>query len=291
MIGAGIAVLEHHHGLWYDRRRDDHLRIRRATGNVVPPFYEQPFARSGKGTAWDGLSCYDLTKFNPWYWNRLEEFARIGEAKGLVLFHQHYFQHNLLEAGAHWTDFPWRTANNVNRTGFPEPVSYVGDKRIFQAHLFYDLSHQHRRELHRRYIRQCLSGVGEHANVIHSIGAEFTGPLDFVEFRVDTCARWERDTERDAILALSCTKDVQDAILADPDRLDAISVIDLRQWWYTREGDLYAPEGGKHLSPRQWARRLRPKPPSDDSIRRAVQDYQRRYPDKVVWVHGEPVGY
>ncbi len=28
------------------------------------PFYELPFARSGKGTAWNGLSKHDLTKCN-----------------------------------------------------------------------------------------------------------------------------------------------------------------------------------------------------------------------------------
>ena len=111
--------------------------VRRADGDVVPPFYEQPFARTGKGKAWDGLSRYDLTKFNPWYGNRLRKFAELGERHGLVLFHHNYFQHNVLEAGAHWADSPWRPANNVNDTVLPEPPLYIGDKRIFLAHQFY----------------------------------------------------------------------------------------------------------------------------------------------------------
>ena len=288
MLETGVAVIEHHHGLWYDRRRDDHTRVRRADGNVVPPFYEQPFARAGIGKAWDGLSQYDLTKFNPWYWHRLETFADHCDQKGLVLFNQHYFQHNLLEAGAHWTDFPWREANNINSTGFPEPPPYIGDKRIFQAHLFYDTSHELRRPLHRQYIRKQLESFAGNTNVIHSVGAEFTGPLEFVEFWVDTVVEWERETGKDAIVCLSCTKDVQDAILADPIRGKAVSIIDIRQWWHTKDGQLYAPAGGKNLSPRQHSRRKKPRGPSDQSRMRAVREYRDRYPEKAILFSGEP---
>ena len=63
---------------------------------------KQPFARSGEGTAWEGLSKYDLNRPNAWYWNRLKQFAEKGAEKGLLLFHENYFQHNILEAGAHW---------------------------------------------------------------------------------------------------------------------------------------------------------------------------------------------
>ena len=124
MRRTGQAVLEHHWGLWYDRRRDDHQMVRRIDGDVWPPFYEQPWARSGRGTAWDGLSKYDLTQFNPWYFARLKQFADLCDRKGLVLVQQMYFQHNVLEAGAHWADFPWRPANCLQETGFPEPPPY-----------------------------------------------------------------------------------------------------------------------------------------------------------------------
>jgi hypothetical protein len=96
--------------------------------------------------------------------------------RGLVLFHQNYFQHNILEAGAHWADSPWRSANNINNTGFPEPPPYAGDKRIFQAELFYDVTHPVRRQLHEGYIRQCLDNFKTNSNVIQFTSAEFTGP-------------------------------------------------------------------------------------------------------------------
>lgn len=136
MKQKNILVFDQNYGLWYDRRRDDHERIRRRDGDVWGPFYEQPFGRSGQGTAWEGLSKYDLKRPNAWYWSRLKEFAEKGSKDGLLLFHENYFQHNILEAGAHWVDCPWRSSNNINETGFPEPVPFAGDKRIFVADMF-----------------------------------------------------------------------------------------------------------------------------------------------------------
>ena len=214
------------------------------TGDVIPPFFEQPFARSGQGTGWDGLSKYDLTKFNPWYWSRLKTFADLADERGLVLFNQNYFQHNIIEAGAHWVDCPWRTANNINGTGFPEPPPFAGDKRIFMAEQFYDETNPVRRALHEKFIRQNLDNFANNANVIQFTSAEFTGPLHFMQFWLDTVAAWERDhassrrresaqissppdemrgltsTATKPIIALSCTKDVQDAILAPETRCD-----------------------------------------------------------------------
>ena len=73
MKQKNILVFDQNYGLWYDRRRDDHERIRRRDGDVWGPFYEQPFGRSGQGTAWEGLSKYDLKRPNAWYWSRLND--------------------------------------------------------------------------------------------------------------------------------------------------------------------------------------------------------------------------
>lgn len=282
MVSRGQTIITHNYGLWYDRRRDDHERIRRMNGDTRPPYYELPFARCGQGTAWDGLSKYDLTKYNPWYWGRLREFADLCDQKGLVLLHHNYFQHNILEAGAHWADFPWRSANNINDTGFPEPPPYAGNKRIFMDELFYDVNHPVRRPLHRLFIRQCLDNFTENSNVIQLTSAEFTGPLAFVQFWLDTIIEWQNDKGHKPLVGLSCTKDVQDAILADPVRSKAVSVIDIRYWWYQSNGELYAPEGGLHLAPRQFARIYRPKSSSFDQVFLAVREYRTKYPDKAV---------
>lgn len=336
LLAHGDVALKHNYGLWYDRRRDDHERVRRMDGDVLPPFYEQPFARSGQGTAWDGLSQYDLTKFNPWYWTRLREFADLCDQRGLVLFHQHYFQHNILEAGAHWADFPWRSANNINDTGFPEPPPYAGDKRIFQAELFYDVTHPVRRQLHERYIRQCLDNFTNNANVIQFTSAEFTGPLHFMRFWLDTIVAWERERSSAAqtspsavsqvsepagvensivpqhpvhpadlktgetagfktcaakpLIALSATKDVQDAILADPGRSAIVDVIDFRYWWRTARGE-FAPPGGRNLALRQFERQWRGGRPTDTDLAGMAAEYRAKFPAKPLICEFDSAGW
>jgi hypothetical protein len=283
MLRSGTVALEHHWGLWYDRRRDDHQMVRRADGDVWPPFYEQPWARSGRGMAWDGLSRYDLERFNPWYFGRLDEFAGLCDRNGLVLIHQAYFQHNILEAGAHWADFPWRPANCLQDTGFPEPPGYANGKRVFMSDLFYDVAHPARQPLHRAYIRHCLDVLSHHPNVVFFLGEEYTGPLHFVQFWLDTVAEWERETGRDVLVGLGATKDIQDTILADPARGPLVSVIELKYWWYLADGSLYAPEGGKNLAPRQQVREWKgSKKRSAEATARAVREYRERYPSKAI---------
>lgn len=282
MENQHVIALEQNYGLWYDRRRDDHERVRRQTGDVWPPFYELPFARSGRDTAWDGLSKYDLSRYNPWYWNRLKDFADLADQKGLVLVHQNYFQHNIIEAGAHWVDFPWRSANNINQTGFPEPPPFAGDKRIFMAQQFYDTANAVRRQLHIAFIRKCLANFEDNNGVIQLTAAEYTGPLHFVQFWLDVIGRWEKETGKKEWIGLSTTKDVQDSILADPARSALVNVIDIRQWHYQANGTLYAPQGGMNLAPRQLARLYHPKNSSFEQVYRAVSEYRNRYPDKAV---------
>ena len=287
MASRHVIAMDHNYGLWYERRRDDHERIRRLDGDVWPPFYELPFARSGRDTAWDGLSKYDLTKYNKWYWSRLRKFADLADQKGLVLIHQNYFQHNIIEAGAHYADFPWRPANNINGTGFPEPPPFAGDKRIFMAEQFYDTTHALRKGLHRAFIRQCLDNFSSNTGVIQLIGAEFTGPLHFVQFWVDNIRQWEEEKGRREMIGLSTTKDVQDAILADAGRAGVIDVIDVRYWYYQQDGKVYAPLGGQSLAPRQHERLLKPKRPSFEQVYRAVKEYKLKYPDKAVLYSAE----
>ena len=282
MVERNVTVTDHNYGLWYDRRRDDHERIRRMDGDVCAPFYELPFARSGQGTAWDGLSKYDLTKFNNWYWHRLREYIDLADRKGLVLWQQHFFQHNIIEAGAHWADAPWRTANNINDTGFPEPVPYAGEKRVFMAEQFYDTTNVKRKEIYRRFIRKSLENYPEGSGVIHSVSAEYTGPFAFMKFWLETVRDWERETGRNALIALSATKDVQDSVLADPTLAAIVDIVDIRYWFRREDGTVYEPKGGLNLAPRQHARVMKKGTPSFASVYRAVKEYRDRYPDKAV---------
>ena len=279
-VDSVISQMQHDHtllfsqnyGLWTDRRRDDHERnannVQRSTFNVQC------------NLAWDGMTKYDLTTLNKWYFWRLQQFAKKSESIGLLLKNQHYFQHNILEAGAHWVDCPWRTANNVNNTPFLEPVNFTGDKRIFTATLFYDVENPTLRELHRQYIRQSLDAFKGQPNVIHSIGEEFTGPLHFVQFWLDVIAEWEQENGP-VLVDLAVNKDVQDAILKDPVRSKIVDIIDIEQWFYHNKGE-YAPPGGVNMAQRQYMRKIRTGSARFEDVYRAVSEYRRQYPDKAV---------
>ena len=303
MLRSNILMFSQNYGLWTDRRRDDHERIRRKDGDAWAPFYEQPFARTGmppsgspclggegksslnredlRGSlAWDGMTKYDLTTLNKWYFWRLQQFAKKTEPIGILLKNQHYFQHNILEAGAHWVDCPWRTANNVNNTPFLEPVNFTGDKRIFTATLFYDVTNPTLRTLHRQYIRQTLDAFKGQPNVIHSIGEEFTGPLHFVLFWLDVIAEWEQENGK-VLVDLAVNKDVQDAILEDPKRSQVVDIIDIEQWFYHNKGE-YTPQGGVNMAPRQYQRKIKTGSARFEDVYRAVSEYRSQYPGKAV---------
>jgi hypothetical protein len=277
----GKTIFRHHHGLWYDRRRDDHQMVRRPDAEVFPPFFEQPFARSGQGRAWDGLSRYDLTKYNPWYFDRLRSFAREARKHGIVLLNEMYFQHNIIESGAHWVDSPWRPVNNINATRFTEPPPFQGDT-IKMADEFYDLTDPAYRDLHRAYIRHHLDVLGGESNVIHTLTAENSGPLSFMQFWLDTVAEWRRETGRHPFLALSAPKDVQDAILADAKRETEVDIIDLTYWFRNSAGQEFAPLGGQSLAPRQHQRLFKGKRPDADTIAAMAREYRAKFPGKAV---------
>ncbi|MBQ9399022.1 MAG: pectate lyase [Bacteroidales bacterium] len=285
LVARGAAGYQHHPALWYERRRDDHGRMQRANPDVWAPFLEQPFARSGQGAAFDRLSKYDLNRWNEFYWDRLDEFAYKAEEKGLFLMSEHYLQHNIIEEGAHWADYPWRAANNINEDiGFAELTYYQADKRVFMAEQFYAVDKNPAlARYHRQYIRKNLEALKDRPNVIHHIGIEYTGPLHFMKFWLDCIGEWEKDNAQEVLVALNATKDVQDAILADPHYRALVDMIDIRQWNYGADGQEYAPEGGVNLAPRQYQRILPAVPSTPESIWRQVSDYRKAYPEVAVW--------
>ncbi len=282
MVKEHMLTMQNFPALWYERRRDDHARTRRADAEVWAPFYEQPFSRSGQGEAFDRLSKYDLTKFNSWYWLRLQKFAELADRNGLLFVEEHYLQHNIIEEGAHWADYPWRTANNINNTGFAENPPFAGDKRVFMGVEFYDTTNVVRKRLHRAYIRQSLDNFRNNSNIIHHLGTEFTGPLHFVQFWLDVVAEWERENNKHVLVMLPGTKEVQDAILNDPKRSAVVDAIDVIQWQYRSDGSLYAPAGGVSLAERQYLRIFDPGESSFDQIYRAVTEFHAKFPGKAI---------
>jgi hypothetical protein len=274
MLQHAYPGFEHCFGLWYDRRRDAHDTVCRSDDNVVSPFLEQPWARSGTGTACDGLSEYDLTQYNTWYFDRLKSFASHCDDKGTVLLHNFYMQHNLLETDAHYVDFPWRPTNCIQSTGMPDfnPA----------ANTFYDTSNNERYNLHRAYIRKCLDELGDYSNVLYLVSEEYTGPLSFMQFWLDVVSEWETENGKDVMVCAGATKDVLDVVAGDP----RVSALDLRYFWYESDGSLYAPSGGQEV-PGRYALGFDIAATTPYQIYRQVKEYRLLYPNKAIIHHIE----
>lgn len=247
------GVFTQHYGLWYDRRRINHNFYGSPElpgDDATAPFMEMPWARSGKGRDWNGLSKYDLTKFNPWYFRRVREFADLCDTQGRILYHNFYFQHALQETRAHYVDFPWRPVNCLQATGLPDENP--------AGSAFWDIAHPVRRDLHRRYIRHCLDVLKGSTNVVHGIDREYSGPLSFVQFWLDVILEWEKENNTKVFIALEVPKAEMDAILADPVRGPRIAAIDFHHWFYRPDGSLYTIEGGINEAPREQGVRILP---------------------------------
>jgi hypothetical protein len=293
MVADGTPFYQSIPGLWYDRRRDEHSTVMRPDPNVWAPFYEMPWARSGEGTASDGLSKFDLTRVNHWYYQRTREFGELCDQMGLVFHHNMYNTHNVLEIPPHWFDYPWRPANNVNNTGLPEPPPVEPGNHIHVANLVYDVQNPARRELHHAFLMHELDELGAVHNLFFSLGAQFSGPLAFQEFFQDTVAEWEKKTGRTARVELATSKDITDAILANPAHARQVAVIDMRYWQYKKDGTLWAPKGGENLAFREMIGRdfgrAGDQPPDTTpyQVYRQVREYHDKYPNiAVVAWHG-----
>jgi hypothetical protein len=88
--------------------------------------------------------------------------------------------------------------------------------------------------------------------------------------------------KQNVMVMLPGTKDVQDAILADPKRSALVDAIDVLQWQYRKDSTLYAPVGGQSLATRQYARIIDVGETSFSQIYRAVRELKTKYPQKAV---------
>ncbi|HUA59526.1 MAG TPA: DUF6298 domain-containing protein, partial [Verrucomicrobiae bacterium] len=92
---------------------------------------------------------------------------------------------------------------------------------------------------------------------------------------------------------LATSKDITDAILANPARAGQVAVIDMRYWQYKKDGTLWAPKGGENLAFREMIGRdfgrAGDQPPDTTpyQVYRQVREYHDKYPNiAIVAWHG-----
>jgi hypothetical protein len=272
-------------GLWYEHRRDAHNVYRQPNGNVWAPFYEMPWARSGKGVAWDGLSLFDVSRYNPWYFDRHREFIKLAGQQGMIVYVNLYNDHDVLEIGPHWIDYAWRPANNINDTGLPEPPPLKPNNRNDVGIEFFSVDYPPLRKLHHDYIFHTLDELGDLPNAVFTAAYQFAGPLAFEQFLQDTVAEWEKLHNKHIRIVLVTGKNTTDAILADPVRSKQIAVVDMRYWEYEPDGTLWAPPAGINVAFREQIEKQfkgysdTPPATTPEMVYKQVREYRDRFPN------------
>ncbi len=175
-------------------------------------------------------------------------------------------------------------------------MPFTGDKRIFTADLFYDVTDKERARLYKQYIWQMLDKFADNPNVYHSISEEFTGPQHFTEFWLDCVGEWQAKTGKDARVILNANKNVTDAVMAKARYAAIVDVVEIEQWFYdsslkepksadaanAENPKLYAPKGGVNLAPRQHLRLIRTGQPTFNDVYRTVSEMRQAHPSKPV---------
>ncbi len=125
-------------------------------GSLITPM---PWQRTGPGTAGDGQSKFDLTKFDPQYFERLR--SRIIEAgkRGI------YVSIMLYDGIFDWESHPFNSANNINN--IDDRLKSDGDGREI-----FTLTSPKITELHKAYIRKVIDTVNDLDNVLYEVGNE-----------------------------------------------------------------------------------------------------------------------
>jgi CubicO group peptidase (beta-lactamase class C family) len=125
----------------------------------------QPWARTGPGKAFDGKPKFDLTKFNPTYFDRLRRRVSAARERGIyvsiMLFEGWAMQ---FSSGA-WEGHPFKKQNNINGIDGDQN----GDNKGLEI---YTLANPDITALQESYVRKVIDTVNDLDNVLYEISNE-----------------------------------------------------------------------------------------------------------------------
>jgi hypothetical protein len=148
---------------WEQAAWDNHTREKL----VVSPL---PYERTGPGLALDGLPRFDLTKFNPPYFERVRlrcmEAGRRGIYLSVMLFEGFSVDNRNPEYSSDpWRGHPFHSANNVN--GIDGDPHATGNGRAVHTLAIPEIT-----AIQEAYVRRVVDAVNDLDNVLYEVGNE-----------------------------------------------------------------------------------------------------------------------
>jgi hypothetical protein len=146
-----------------------------------------PFARTGPGTANDGLPRYDVTTFNQAYFDRLRERVIAAGERGIYVSVMLFNGFSVSKVGLNnpWRGHPFNASNNVNGiNGDPG-----GDGRGEETHA---LAIPTVTAIQEAYVRKVIDGVNDLDNVLYEISNESDpGSMQWQNHMIDFIRTYE----------------------------------------------------------------------------------------------------
>jgi CubicO group peptidase (beta-lactamase class C family) len=172
----------------WDTRANGRQAERPGVHRVAP----HPWRRTGPGEALDGLPKFDLTQFDPAYFQRLrqrvEEAGRRGIYVSVMLFEgwglMHANRGRAAPEGWAWRSHPFHPANNINNLTPPTDASGVTGR-------VHALGNEAVNALQAAYIRHVVDTVNDLDNVLFEVINE-GGEKDWDWWVVQTIQQYER---------------------------------------------------------------------------------------------------
>lgn len=158
----------HHHNffrLWaWDIFTWD-TRHNRSKDSLILKVSPHPWLRTGSGTALDGKPKFDLTQFNPDYFDRLKKRVKAAEEANIyvaVMLFEGYGTQFLPKA---FNQHPFHPENNINNIEMDTSHDSLGVK-------IYELGNEQVTKLQELYVNKVIETVGEFDNVLYEISNE-----------------------------------------------------------------------------------------------------------------------
>nr|HMN30883.1 DUF6298 domain-containing protein [Caldilineaceae bacterium] len=141
----------------------DHPKFAPWTDDVVY-FEPMPYLRTGPGLAQDGLPRFDLTQFNPVYFDRLRERVQEAGQRGIyiaVMFFEGWCLKWSRPASDAWVSHPFHRANNINGVDGDPNGDGKGD--------VYALADPAVLEHQKAYLRKVIDTLNEFDHVLYEV--------------------------------------------------------------------------------------------------------------------------
>ena len=154
--------------------------------NKIHTAAPQPWARTGPGTALDGKPKFDLTKFDPAYFDRLRSRVAAARDRGIYVSIMLFEGWGLQFAPKAWEGHPFNPQNNIN--------GIDGDPNKNGKGLqIYTLANKDVTTLQEAYVRKVIDTVNELDNVLYEISNENHPPSTEWQYHI---IRYIKDYEK-----------------------------------------------------------------------------------------------